>query len=130
MKRSVGQLLVMLAAITGCSGKSHDVTVNVSTPADVGRTLCAILENERIDLLDKVLPWTQQVAACNAILNGRGSYAKGILPCRKAEGSGAADGSEAASGSADGESADATFANCTEEALIADWKALAAAVKR
>lgn len=61
---SVKKLVVLALLVAACK-RGEQVKVDLSTPADVGRTICAIVKSGQTDLLGQVLPWDKQVAGCN-----------------------------------------------------------------
>lgn len=57
----VAATLVLMA----CSKSSKDVKIDLSTPADYGKTLCALLSTGDVRRLGEVEPWENQIKGCN-----------------------------------------------------------------
>jgi len=105
-------LLAIAVAVGACSEKSSSIKIDVATPADVGRSLCAIFKSGSTDLLGHLLPWSDQVAGCNSMHHlaecRRHGWSPGVactIPKK-------------------------VYAECSEETLKAQWKDFAGTLAR
>lgn len=112
MSRTVNSIAVCVVALFACKSKASNdktgtgsVTIDRSTPADVGRSLCALLVSGKMDQLGEIAPWPQQVDECNSANRNsecvRGGWRVGT-PCTVVP-------------------ADKTYPDCNEQTLRRHW---------
>lgn len=95
--RILASVLVLLATVAckGGGGDKKEPTIDLSTPADVGRSLCGVIEAGRDDLLEQLAKddfWESQVLVCELqaqlalcgestfSMSPRGGCKKGLSP--------------------------------------------------